>query len=246
VGGRHPSRAGSLLPLVLSLLSACGGGSGSSSPPAPPPPTVVERSFDFAQGNGGWLSGQADYTPQTAPTGVVFEVRPLPAGFSGSGFYVAGRNLSDDLFLYVKTKISGLAASTTYGVSVRVEFLSAAASGCVGVGGAPGESVWVVFAASAVEPLTVFNGTDYRVNLQRGNQSVGGPEGIVLGDIANGSTDCGNPPWRPKSLSSPEPATITVRADERGEAWVLVGIDSGYESFSSVYHQRMAFRFTPR
>jgi len=232
--------------MSLLLLAACGGGGGSAPPPSPAPPPVVERSFDFSQGNGGWLSGQADYTPQTAPTGVVFEIRALPAGFAGSGFYVAGRNNSDDLFLYVKTRISGLAASTTYSVSARVEFLSSAASGCVGVGGSPGESVWVVFAASAAEPLTVFNGTEYRVNLQRGNQSVGGPEGIVLGDIANGSSDCINPSWRPKTLSSPEPAAISVRADERGEAWVLIGIDSGFESLSSVYHQRMAFRFTPR
>jgi len=232
---------------MLISLAACGGGGGGSAPsPTPPSPPVVERSFDFAQGNGGWLSGQADYTPQTAPTGVVFDIRALPTGFTGSGFYVAGRNNSDDAFLYIKTKISGLTASTTYAVSSRVDFLSSAPTGCLGVGGAPGESVWVVFAVSTAEPLTVFNGADYRVNLQRGNQSVGGPEGIVLGDIANGSTDCSNPPWREKTLSSPEPAALSVRADERGEAWVLVGIDSGYESFSSVYHRRMMFRFTPR
>jgi hypothetical protein len=134
----------------------------------------VEQTFDFAQGNGGWLTDIADYSPATAPSDVITEIRTLPAPLSGSGYYFYGTNRSDDLFIYGKTKVTGLANSVTYRVFVDVEFATDVPSGCVGVGGSPGESVWIVAAASPGEPLTIFNGSDYRVNIDRGNQSQGG------------------------------------------------------------------------
>jgi hypothetical protein len=234
-------RATLAIAALVALLAGCGGGGGGSTP-APP---VVERSFDFAQGNGGWLSGSADYSPQTAPVDVVADIRSLPAGFAGAGYYLAGTNRSDDLFIYVKTRIGGLVAGRGYRVSAQVQFLSDVPTGCIGVGGSPGESVWVILAASSAEPLTVFNGSDYRVNLQRGNQGQGGSQGIVLGTIANDVPNCGARQWRTKQLASTEPATLGVVADERGDAWVLLGIDSGFEAFSRIYFQRLSLRFTP-
>jgi hypothetical protein len=80
------------------------------------------------------------------------------------------------------------------------------------------------------------------VSIDRGNQSQSGPAGLVLGNIANSVPDCGNRRWESKSLSIPASATLTVRADDRGEAWLLVGMDSGFESFSRVYLQRFVVR----
>jgi hypothetical protein len=230
------------------LLSACGGSGGASGvpnpPPAPPRP-VVEKTFDFAQGSGGWLSGYADYSPSTAPNDVVSEIRALPVPFSGFGYYNAGTNRSDDLFIYVKTKIGGLAAGTNYRVGATVEFLTDVPVGCSGVGGAPGESVWVVVATSSSEPQTQFNGLEYRMNIERGNQSQSGRDGVVVGNIANTVQDCGPRRWETKSLATPIPSPLIIRADDRGEAWFLVGIDSGFESFSRVYYQRFIARFEP-
>ena len=235
----------SLIPPLL--LLACGGsGGGSSAPPVVAPPigiVPVERTFDFSQGNGGWLSGFADYQPNTAPLDVVAETRALPTGFSGSGYYIAGTNRSDDLFIYVKTKVSGLVAGTTYRIRSTVDFLTDVPTDCVGVGGAPGESVWIIVAASSTEPQTIFNGSDYRMNIERGNQSQSGRDGLVLGNIANSVQNCGPRRWESKSLSIPAASTLTVRADDRGEAWVLVGMDSGFESFSRIYIQRFLVRF---
>jgi hypothetical protein len=232
--------------LCATLLAACGGsgGSGSPAPPTPQPP-IVERSFDFSLGNGGWLSGQADYTMDTAPTDVVNDLRSLPAPFAGLGFYSAGTNRSDDLLIYVKTRLSGLVASTTYRVSATVEFLTDVPSGCLGVGGAPGESVWIITAVSTGEPLTIFTGGNYRLNLERGNQSVSGRDGIVLGTLANSVPNCGERRWESKTVSTPSPSPLSVRADERGEAWFLIGFDSGFESFSRLYYRRVTVRLEP-
>lgn len=228
--------------LVVLALASCGGSDDAPAGPAPPP---VRVSFDFSMGNGGWLSDYADYTPATAPTDVVSEVRTLPSPFTGSGYYSAGTNRSDDLFIYVKTRISGLTAGVVYRVTAQVQLLTDAPTGCVGVGGSPGEGVWVIAAASATEPLTIFDGTNYRVNIDRGNQSVGGRNGIVIGNVANSSTDCIARRWESKLLSTQNPSPLTARADERGEAWFLVGFDSGFEAFSGIYYRNLTVDFTP-
>ena len=156
-----------------------------------------------------------------------------------------GRHRSDDLLIYVKTKISGLVAGTTYRASVTVEFLTDVSSGCVGVGGSPGDSVWIITAVSTAEPLTTFNSGSYRLNIDRGNQSVSGRDGIVLGTLANSVPNCGERRWESKTVSTPSPSPLSVRADERGEAWFLVGLDSGFESFSRVYYRRFTVRLSP-
>lgn len=120
-----------------------------------------------------------------------------------------------------------------------------APSGCVGVGGAPGESVWLIAAVSAAEPLTIFNGSDYRLNIERGNQSVSGRDGVVLGTLANSVPNCGERRWESKTVATPTPSPLSVRADERGEAWFLVGFDSGFESFSRLYYRRFTLRLSP-
>jgi hypothetical protein len=241
------SKFGSLIAVALVLFGCggSGGASGSSNPPPAPPRPVVERTFDFAQGGGGWLAGYADYNPSTAPTDVISDIRALPAPFSGFGYYNAGTNLSDDLFLYVKTKIGGLGAGTRYRLSATVEFLTDVPSGCVGAGGAPGESVWISVATSTSEPQTQFNGLDYRVNIERGNQSQGGRDAAVIGNITSTVQDCGPRRWETKSLSVPTPSPLTVQADDRGDVWFLVGMDSGFEGFSRIYYQRFTARFEP-
>jgi hypothetical protein len=57
--------------------------------------------------------------------------------------FISGVNRSDDLFMYWKGQIVGLSPGTSYRASIEVEFATNVPSGCVGVGGSPGESVWI-------------------------------------------------------------------------------------------------------
>ena len=231
---------------VLSSFVGCGGSGSSDTSGQPPTPIpTVEQTFDFAQGNGGWLTDIADYSPDTAPSDVITEIRTLPAPLTGSGFYFSGTNRSDDLFIYGNTKISGLANSVTYRIFVRVEFATDVPIGCVGAGGSPGESVWIVAAASPSEPLTAFDGGNYRVNIDRGNQSQGGKQGLVLGNIANSILACGMRRWETKTVDTPNPSPLSVTSDERGAIWILVGMDSGFESLSRIYLRRVVVQLVP-
>lgn len=208
-------------------------------------PGIITRTFDFGQGIAGWTIGQADYAPATAPTDVVGEARLLPSPLTGTGFFLSGTNRSDDLFIYAKTRLVDLAPGTTYRVAATVDLATDVPTGCVGVGGSPGDGVWIIVAAAPIEPTTVFDGRDYRVNLARGNQAVGGPQGGPVGTIANTVADCGTRRWESKRLATPSAFGLTVTADARGTAWLLVGMDSGFEALSRIYLQRVVVQLTP-
>lgn len=226
---------------TLTLLAGCGGSfevvaPPASAPDAPKPPAALQLSADFNQSVEGWTSDSADYSADDKPDSVIFEQRALEAPLSGKGIYVAGHNRSDDLFLFIKKQFSGFAPSTSYKVSFSVKFATDTASGCVGVGGAPGESVYVIGGASPVEPKAVLT-KDGRneLNIDKGNQAESGKAAHVLGNIANSTPECKATKYESKTVKSAE--ALTVQSDANGKMWVLVGLDSGFESGSHVYYQ---------
>lgn len=218
------------------LLAACGGE--STDTPAP------QISSSFAASSDGWQGGYADYHADTAPPDVVWELRALPAPLSGQGYYTGGTNRSDDLFIYNKKKFSGYAPSTSYLLRFEIEIATNQSSGCVGVGGAPGESVYVVAGAAPTEPKTVANSHgEYTVNLDRGNQATPGAASQVLGNVANAVPDCGPQVYQAKVLRSTAPLAVTSSAS--GEIWVFFGIDSGFEARSAVFYKSIKVAVEP-
>jgi len=228
------------LPTVLLLcLSGCGatggplGGSGQTF------------EFDFNNGAQGWVAGFADY-----PVGeeAFFELdsglRPLPAPLdqTRTGFFITGNNYSDDLFMYLKGRLAELKPNTRYSVQFRVEFATNAPQGCVGVGGPPGEGVFVKAGATVIEPDRVVMQTGlqpyYVMNIDKGGQAQGGKDAIVLGNIANSQTDCFNPSYEIKVLQNTA-GTFSVRTDASGRLWLIVGTDSGFEGKTSLYYTKI-------
>jgi len=67
-----------------------------------------------------------------------------------------------------------------------IELASDVPSNCVGIGGAPGESVYLKAGVSLVEPVPMLEGNDVRLNVDKGNQAGGGADASVIGNIANG------------------------------------------------------------
>jgi hypothetical protein len=216
-------------------LSACGG---SDLPLATP-----QIASDFAAGVDAWQGGFADYSASTAPSDVVWQARALPAPLSGNAYFTGGTNKSDDLFIYSKKKFSGYRPSKQYMLSFDIEIATNQSSGCVGVGGAPGESVYVVAGAAPVEPKTVLENGEYRVNIERGNQASPGKASQVLGNVANSVPNCGPQVYQSKTLKSSAP--LAVQSDANGDIWVFFGIDSGFEAKSTVYYKSFKAAVSP-
>lgn len=229
-------------PILLAALLALPGCRSDGTGPGLAP---VQRIFEFSRGLAGWTIGQADYGPATTPTDVVVEGRPLPAPLTGTGLLLSGTNRSGDLLIYATTPLPDLAPGATYRVTASVAFATDVSTGCAGVGGTPGESAWIVVGAATTEPRTVFDGRDYRLNLSRGNQGSAGAQGGALGTIGHPVPTCGSARWETRQLVSTDAFPLTVTADPRGTAWLLVGMDSGFESLSRIYLQRVTLTLTP-
>ncbi|MFN5995455.1 MAG: hypothetical protein ACK45Y_15320 [Betaproteobacteria bacterium] len=227
---------------LSAVLSACGGGGGSGSEGSSPVP-VVKRVVDFSS-SPVCTGADADYTVGTAPPDTISAMASAPAPFQGQGWRLSGTNRSDDLFIYTKCRLTGLKPQQSYRVDFAADFLTSAPSGCAGVGGAPGEGVTVHAGATAQEPMTLLDGNWYfRVNLDRGNQTVGGSQSQALGHIGNAVSTCIQRQFAAKTLGPP--AVLQTQADAQGGIWLHVGIDSGFESYSEVYLRSVSVTFTP-
>ena len=198
---------------------------------------------NFNKTSTDWLGGHSDYTSDTQPTDVVVQPRRLPGLFGGHGLYTAGTNRSDDLFIYIKKKFTGFAPNQNYLLTFSVTFLTDAPAGCVGVGGAPGDAVFLKAGAAPVEPLTVAVDTEYRMNIDKGNQARGGKNAVVLGNIAGTNTDCNQRRFEWKTLASSTP--LIARSDATGTLWLMFGIDSGFENTSEIYYRSATISASP-
>lgn len=169
--------------------------------------------------------------------------RALPDGLhQRRGMFMQGHNRSGDLFMYLKRQVDGLQPNTEYAVSVTVDIATNVQAGLVGIGGAPGESVFVKAGASTIEPKAVEgDNRRLRMNIDKGNQSQGGADMVVIGDIAH--SDVTGNEHRLKFLDNAG-QPLSVKTDANGRVWLIVGTDSGFEGLTAVYYARIAYTLT--
>ena len=165
----------------------------------------------------------------------------LPSSIASgrAALFISGNNHSDDLFTFFTRRLDGLKPSTGYTATFALEIATNVPRGCGGVGGSPGESVFVKAGASTAEPrVTQDSSGALRMTIDKGNQAIGGSNALVLGTIEN-SRPCtlenlATRPWELKTLSSG--SQITIETDANGRVWLLIGTDSGFEGPTSLYY----------
>lgn len=175
----------------------------------------------------------------------------LPAPLQGRrGIRLTGHNRSDDLAMLVKAPLRGLLPDTAYKVEMELELASSVPTGCVGVGGSPGEGLYVKLGALGSEPdtVTVVEGDvpTLRLNFDFGNQSQSGADAVVVGNLSN-SQDCddgADGEWELKTLSTRGQA-LRARTAEDGTLWVVAGTDSAFEGLTHVYFTALRVRLLP-
>jgi hypothetical protein len=208
-------------------------------------PATVNFSFDFSKSSQDWKAAFCDY-----PAGQedLYELHSdwlvLPNPLAGMGLYISGINHSDDLFMFIKRKVSGLAPNTQYLLSFDIKIATDVPKGCFGVGGPPGEGVALKAGASTEEPIPVLQGRYCRLNVDQGHQGNEGKNALILGNITNTSTDCHNSRWEIKYLSS-SPRVLIATSDNVGSLWIFLGTDSGFEGQTSIYYVYAAIQATP-
>ncbi|HEX8733735.1 MAG TPA: hypothetical protein VF721_00295 [Pyrinomonadaceae bacterium] len=215
---------------------------------------VIEIEYDFRAALHGWTTGFADYPPNTG-TGYELDsgLRFMPRKVTfvpRRGLYIQGNNHSDDLFMFLKRRLAaaeGIVAGQAYRVEYVIKFASNAASGCAGAGGAPGEGVTLKAGASPIEPLAILQSNGWlRMNVDKGNQVVGGTAASAAGNIANGiPCQVASPTYPFALVQRSHQHTTNVAASPNGELWLLVGTDSGFEGMTRLYYQSIRVKLTP-
>jgi heat shock protein HslJ len=206
------------------------------------PEDGIEFTYTFDDGDEGWVTGFADLPADYDPA--IYELdsewTELPDGLDGYGIYMQGHNRSDDLFMFLKRQVEGLEPGTTYQATFQLILASDVPPGLAGIGGSPGESVYVKVGATTEEPLIVEDDAGWlRMNIDKGNQASEGEDMINIGDMAN-------PNLTPDTAGSYElmeqnsvGREFEVTADEDGVVWFIAGTDSGFEGLTSVYYDEI-------
>lgn len=197
--------------------------------------------FDFAESDHGFVAGFADYPQDGDPSLYQFtnswQARPANLG-GASALFISGVNRSDDLFMFWKKRITGLPPNTSVMLTMEVQLASKYAAGLIGVGGPPGEGVTVKAGAVPFEPQALVDRREgwLRMNLDKGNQAVGGRDMLVIGNVAKPHDGNGNYVLLMRHQHG-QPRTVTTAGD--GSLWLIFGTDSGFEGPTALYYSRL-------
>jgi hypothetical protein len=226
------------------------GAAAALSPPVSRAASTVIYSWHFNTGSLGWLPDFTDYGLGIGSLRRIAEIRPLPRELNKpgeSGYYLEASNSSDDLFMFLRNRIgpeAGVVPNQWYWPSMHIQFASNAQSGCAGIGGAPGESVFLKAGVMTLEPVAHSINQVMVLAADKGVQGTGGKDLELLGNIANGE------PCQPearryvmlvRTLFQKNP----VRADAYGNLWVAVGTDSGFEGITGLYYYTIGVVLLP-
>lgn len=212
---------------------------------------MERRSFSFQHGSAGFTALFADLPVEGQE---IYELdarhASVPAPLASfAGVRLSGHNRSDDLAMLIKAPIQGLLADTDYRLELQAEIASNVPFGCAGVGGAPGESVYLKLGASSEEPqaVAVDEGAErfFRLNIDYGVQAQPGTAARVVGDLATRQPcEVELPQWQLKTLSSAG-QELQARSDSNGRLWLLAGSDSAFEGYSEFYWLSLEVRLQP-
>jgi hypothetical protein len=147
------------------------------------------------------------------------------------------------MFMFFKRRVTGLQPSQRYTLQTTVRIASGAASGGVGIGGSPAESVYLKAGASAIEPLPTNRNGFIALNVDKGIQSQEGTNAVVLGtigvDLPQGAA------FVFKTLpASTDTKTLDVVTASDGSLWLFIGTDSGFEGLTQLYYDMITVKCT--
>ncbi|RUL54665.1 protease complex subunit PrcB family protein [Lysinibacillus antri] len=213
----------------------------------PPADSSKVKSFSYkfrAGDTQGWQEEFSDYE-EGMEIERVFKHATLPSeiGKGLEGLYMSSSNRSDDVFMYIKKKLNetdGVKPNTTYQVNLSFDLVTNVGPDLdIGIGGSPGEAVYVKAGATTVEPKPILEKQFYRTNIDYGNQSEGGTDLAVLGNIKKKSDG---------DLFELKPFEhkLEVTTDDNGELWIVIGTDSGFEGITSLYYTNINVQLTEK
>jgi hypothetical protein len=112
----------------------------------------------------------------------------------------------------------------------------------MGIGGSPGESVYIKAGVINKKPEALVQSGNYVMNIDHGSQSQSGTDAAVLGDAAKGEgPGQDDQTFRYKNFELAQEVTT----DSEGRIWIIIGADSGFEGITRLYFDDISATFDP-
>lgn len=211
-------------------------------------PKVIIQETIFNDGADGWEAVYAEY-PDGQEEFYELEsgLKNLPAQLDQTkkAFMLSGNNHSDALQMFLVKRLDGLSPQTHYIVETGIELASKYPDGSVGIGGSPGNSVYLVskFATNGYELQEGENEHDNIKLFLKEIDSV--PESVMtmdLGDVSIQSDEYEYQLITREKSSSPN----VVQSDAQGKLWAIIGTWSGFEGISTLYYTKIKITLTKK
>lgn len=195
--------------------------------------------YDFSTSLHGWIGDFSDlplrYDKNEYDLLFGHSEIPVKGEPSKKGLLLSGMNRSVDLFMYAKKKLGkedGLLPYTTYQMTMEIEFYTNVDPGLIGIGGSPGENVYVKAGASTIEPKGIPVNGELRMNISKGEQGTSGNNAYIIGHIAKDTPS--NEDYKLKKVKMTTPVKVTTNS--KGELWTFFGTDSGFGGRTTIYY----------
>ncbi|MFZ6014167.1 MAG: hypothetical protein ACOYXT_27745 [Bacteroidota bacterium] len=208
---------------------------------------IFSYSFDFDENTHDWQPGFSEYPAGKSDSSLYqlqYAYTALPSDPAGrKAIMLSGHNRSEELFMYIRKKITDLAPDTDYTVSFEVEMASETfPTNLDSNGPAAPENVFLKVGATSFQPKSVVVDDHYVLNLDKGFQSASGEDMTVIGTAA--VTEGAVPYALVSRSNSSYYRPKSVRTNSNGELWLIVGTDSSFEGITAVYYTNIAITFS--
>lgn len=199
----------------------------------------INLSYNFEKDHMEWIGGfsdlPSDYKKRNYNIKYDYGKIELSNDFS-KGLMLTGNNQCDNLFMYTTKKIDmldGIEKNTKYSVDLSFDLATNMPSGISNSEAIPGEYAYIKAGIVTYEPISTIADEDnsfYRMNIDKGNKSKNGKDLITLGHAAK-KENMDNETYEYKHFNE----TFFVTSNERGELWIILGIDLGCEGTIRLY-----------
>ncbi len=202
-------------------------------------PAEVVFEQDFNTGKNGWEAVFAEYPPTQTDYELESGIKTLPQPLDQrrSGYMLSGNNHSDALQMFLVKKLEGLDSTATYQVDVEVKLASKYPDGSVGAGGSPANAVHII-AHVCGGGYDLVDGDQGNVEVELNKESYGYTQ-VELGDVAIPADHT-----EYEMISREGTGPQTVRPNNKGEIWLLIGTWSGFEGITTLYYTDFKITFT--
>lgn len=204
---------------------------------------VYSFTFPFISSDQGWSGGFANY-PSVPVDSIGYHLHaahdPLAYNINTDStrmsMYISGNSLNNQLFMFLKRKITGLKPSATYEVMFTVRLASNLPTKQPTTPATLGELTHVRIGAMPEEPVLTAVDNVYRITLGEEILDTSGTQLLTIGSVAVTSS---TKAYTMITRNNTSATAVRATTNEAGELWLVVGTQGTASGKVTLYYTQI-------